>query len=141
MHNDKRFVRSMFGAGAAGFLLKKSAVAELTQAIRVVAAGHMYLSPLITGAVVEDFVGKAADKNEDKTLALSSREREVLQLLAEGKKSHEIAETLHVSIQTVGTHRRHVMNKLGLYSVAELTQYAIREGLVFSNLKTRAISV
>jgi DNA-binding NarL/FixJ family response regulator len=129
MQSDKRFVAAALKAGAAGYLLKDGVSAEVSDAIRAVAAGQTYLSPRIAGVVVEDYVSNlpagAAKAGSD----LSAREREVLQLIAEGKTTKQVAATLHTSISTVETHRRHIMEKLHLFSVAELTKYAIREGL------------
>lgn len=128
MHADKRFVAAMLKAGASGYLLKNCAFAELAGAIRTVAAGQTYLSPRVAGVVVEGYVARAA-AGAPAGSALSAREREVLQLLAEGRPTKQIATQLHTSISTIETHRRHIMERLGLFSVAELTKYAVREGL------------
>ena len=128
MHADKRFVAAMLKAGASGYLLKNCAFAELAGAIRTVAAGQTYLSPAVAGVVVEGYVARAA-AGAPAGSALSAREREVLQLLAEGRSTKQIATHLHTSISTIETHRRHIMERLGLFSVAELTKYAVREGL------------
>ena len=129
MHADKRFVAGMFQAGASGYLLKKGAFRELVQAIRQVAAGQMYLSSEITSTLIEDYVGHLS--SPDSAADLTAREREVLQLLAEGKTAEQIATQLHVSVNTVGTHRHHIMEKLNIHSLPELTKYALREGLTF----------
>ena len=130
MHSDRRFVAEMLKAGAAGYLLKDGAFEELVGAIRTVAAGRTYLSPRIADVVVEGYLRNQAAPSEPTAYAkLSPREREVLQLLAEGKATKEAAAALHLSVKTVETHRRQIMEKLNLYSVAELTKYAIREGL------------
>ena len=126
MHADKRFVRGMLEARASGYLLKECAAAELALAIRTVIVGRIYLSPAITGVVVDDYVGQRADERHR---LLTPREREVLQLLAEGNSTREIAQSLFISVKTVETHRRQIMEKLHIHSVAELTKYAIREGL------------
>jgi DNA-binding NarL/FixJ family response regulator len=126
MHADKRFIRGMLEARAAGYLLKECAAAELALAIRTVVGGRIYLSPAITGVVVEDYVGHRGD---ERRRLLTPREREVLQLLAEGNSTREIAQSLFISVKTVETHRRQIMEKLNIHSVAELTKYAIREGL------------
>lgn len=128
MHSDKRFVAEMLQAGAAGFLQKNCAFRSLVAAIRSVMTGQVYLSPAITGIVVEGFKMHAASTSGENP-ALSPKEREVLQLVAEGRSTKEIADVLAVSIKTIDTHRQHIMDKLGLRSVAELTKYAIREGL------------
>jgi len=129
MHADKRYVSRMLGAGSSGYLLKDCAFKELTDAINSVLANKTYLSPGIMGVVVEDYVRHITRKDDTSQSALSSREMEVLQLLAEGLSTKEIGRKLHISAKTVETHRRHLMEKLNLYSVAELTKYALREGL------------
>jgi two-component system response regulator NreC len=130
MHSDKRFVIGMLRAGAAGYLLKDCASQELANAIFQVAAGKKYLSPEITGVVIDDFLlGGAAEDVATAKSMLSAREREVLQLIAEGWSTKQIASHLYVSIKTIETHRRQIMKKLDLHSIADLTKYAIREGL------------
>lgn len=127
-HADRRYVLAMLEAGAAAYVLKTSAFDDLKRALAAVTAGKRYLSPDITGIVIE--AGLAPDGSELPTgSVLGAREREVLQLLAEGRTSKEIAGSLHISTHTVETHRRNIMHKLGLRSVAELTKYAVREGL------------
>lgn len=128
MHADKRFVTEMLRAGAAGYLQKNCAFKNLVHAIRTVVGGKIYLSPEITGIVVESLRQQAA-LTATEGAGLSPKEREVLQLLAEGCTTKEIADRLNVSGKTVDTHRQHIMDKLGLRSVAELTKYAIRHGL------------
>jgi two-component system response regulator NreC len=127
MHADKHFVRGMLQAGASGYLLKHCASQELVQAIRAVRNHQMYLSPGITELVVEDF--KCATGDASAFSVLSPREREILQLYAEGKISREIAETLHISLKTVEAYRRQIMEKMDFKSFADLIKYAIREGL------------
>ena len=129
MHADKRFVRHMFAAGAAGYVLKGSAFEEVAAAIKTVAAGRIYISPKITDQVLAEYVKQLIKPSAGEESPLSGREREVLQMLAEGQSSRKIAERLHISITTVDTHRKHIMDKLGFRSIAELTKYAIREGL------------
>jgi two-component system response regulator NreC len=130
MHSDKRFVMGMLRAGAAGYLLKDCASQELANAIAQVAAGKKYLSPEITGVVIDDFLqGGSSEEGATVASALSAREREVLQLIAEGWSTKQIASHLYVSIKTIETHRRQIMKKLDLHSIADLTKYAIREGL------------
>jgi len=129
MHSDKRFVAGMFGAGASAYLLKKSAFGELTQAIRAVVAGQTYISPRIAHLVLEDYVRHVPGELRPGSEALTACEREVLLLLVEGLSPEQIAARLHVSVSTVGTHRHHVMEKLGIRSLPELTKYALREGL------------
>jgi two-component system, NarL family, response regulator NreC len=129
MHSDKRFVKGMLKAGAAGYLLKYCASEELITAIQMVMANRVYLSHDITGIVVEDYVQKLVDTDSSAFQALTPREREVLQLLAEGRSTRQIAEALHVSVKTIEVHRKQMMDKLGLQNLAELVKYAIREGL------------
>jgi len=129
MHADRRFVMEMLRAGAVGYLLKDSAFEELARAIRAVAAGQIYLSPGIAGVVVQDYLTPAAAGDRGAYAALTGREREVLQLLAEGRSTKEAALRIHVSDKTIESHRRQIMIKLKIRSVAELTKYAIREGL------------
>jgi len=135
MHSDRRFMTEMLKAGAKGYLLKDGAFEELATAIRSVVSDRVYLSPRIAEVVVDDYVRRADDEQAlDRPPAgafsrLTPREREVLQLMAEGRATKEIALDLKVSIKTVETHRRQMMDKLDIHSVAELTKYAIREGL------------
>jgi two-component system, NarL family, response regulator NreC len=129
IHADRRFVLQMFKAGAAGYLLKDCAFEELTRAIRVVLDGQSYLSPAIAGVVVGQFIRSLLNEDSLESPPLSAREREVLQLMAEGRSTKEIACRLKVSVKTIETHRQQIMGKLQLNSVAELTKYAIREGL------------
>lgn len=129
MHSDKRFVKGMLKAGASGYLLKYCASEELVNAIHMVMANRVYLSHDITGIVVEDYVQKLANSDASAFQTLTPREREVLQLLAEGHSTRQIADTLHVSVKTIEVHRKQLMDKLGLASLADLVKYAIREGL------------
>lgn len=129
MYLDGRFVSEMLNAGASAYLPKKSAATELVAAIRAVVNGKTYLSPEIAGDVVDTHVRTSEKKGDSAFSKLSDREREVLQLLAEGNSVKEIADLLSVSVNTVHTHRQHIMEKLNLHSIAELTKYAIREGL------------
>ena len=130
MHSDRRFVLGMLEAGASGYLLKDCAFAELAGAIRQVMTGNTYLSPKIADVVVKGYLHKTADASPASRLSLTSREREILQLIAEGMSTKEIAAHVFLSIKTVETHRRNIMEKLDIHNVAELTKYAIREGLV-----------
>jgi DNA-binding NarL/FixJ family response regulator len=129
MHSDRRFVAGMLGAEASGYLLKDCAFEELAHAIHTVMSGQVYVSPGIAKTVLEDYARALAGREAAEGPPLSPREREVLQLLAEGKSTKQIARALSLSVKTVETHRAQVMSKLGLHSVAELTKYAIREGL------------
>ncbi len=129
MYSDGRFVRDLLRAGASAYLLKTCGFEELVHAIKVVTAGKDYLSPDITAAVVKDYVQGMELSDSAPAANISNRETEVLQLLAEGKTSKEIASMLGVSVKTVTTHRQNIMDKLDIRSVAELTKYAVREGL------------
>jgi DNA-binding NarL/FixJ family response regulator len=128
MHSDRRFVVNMLKAGASGYLLKDSAFEELAAAIRAVMANKTYLSPGVSDVVIKDYIsGPKPDSSAFSVL--TAREREVLQLMAEGRSTKQIADRLIVSVKTIETHRQQIMNKLNIHSVAELTKYAIREGL------------
>jgi DNA-binding NarL/FixJ family response regulator len=128
-HADRRSVVAMFEAGAKGFVLKAAASEELIRAIVTVAEGGKYLSTGLADMVIEGYVAGTQQTQHDLQCPLASREREVLQLLAEGRTSKEISSELGISIKTVEVHRRHIMEKLKLHSVAQLTKYAVREGL------------
>jgi DNA-binding NarL/FixJ family response regulator len=129
MHYDKQFVSEIFKAGASGYLLKDSAFEELEHAIRIVVDGKTYINPQIASLVVESLVSQSSSPSHKAFSLLTEREREVLQLIAEGKSTKQIAADLNVSTKTVESHRRQVMGKLNIRNVAELTKYAIREGL------------
>ena len=129
IHSNRRFVADMLRAGTSGYVLKECLFDELVQAIRTVVAGGTYLSPRITGVVVEDYVERLSTSPESQLDKLTVREHEVLQLLAEGKSTKQIALELHVSVKTIEANRRQIMDKLDIHSVAELTKYAVREGL------------
>jgi len=124
VHNNADVVRGMLDAGAAGYVHKSAALSELVRAIRDVMQHHVYLSPRITRQALGERAARATPHD-----LLSLRERQVLALIAEGKRSSEIARRLHISTATVEVHRRNIMGKLGLHTVAELTRYAIRQGL------------
>jgi len=121
MNSGRRFVTGMLNAGASGYLTKNCSFEELVSAVRNVVANKKYLSPEISGTVIEETLPTSSP--------LTTREREVLQLLAEGKTVKEIASQLCLSIKTIHTHRKQIMEKLGIHSIAELTKYALREGL------------
>lgn len=130
IHSDRRFVGGALSAGASGYLLKDCAFEELVRAIEAVVGGQTYLSPGIARTVVDGYVRQATGGEGEKVSSLLTvREREVLQLVAEGRTVKEIATTLGLSVKTVETHRGRLMAKLGIRSVAELTKFAIREGL------------
>lgn len=129
MYCDKRFVIEALQAGARGFLPKDSAVDELATAINAVRDGQIYLSTKISGDIITDYLRLLRSTEKSAFTVLTPREREVLQLLAEGKSTKSIAQSLSVSVKTIETYRQQLMEKLEIYSVAELTKYAIREGL------------
>ena len=129
MHHDKQFVSEIFKAGASGYLIKDSAFDELEHAIRIVMSGQTYINPQIASLVVESLVNQSVTPNPKSFSLLTEREREVLQLIADGKSTKQIAIDLNVSSKTIESHRRQVMGKLNVRSVADLTKFAIREGL------------
>jgi len=129
MHADRRYVAGMLGAGATGYLLKDSAFEEVAHAIREIAADRPYVSAKIKDVVIEDYVHQMQRDEAPAESILTDREREVVQLLAEGVSVKEAATRLNLSVKTIETHRQHVMHKLEIHSLAELTKYAIREGL------------
>jgi len=129
MHSDRRFVADMLSAGASGYLLKDCAMEELGRAIRTVISDHVYLCPSVAKIVAEGFVQKPGRSGTTIRTILTPRELEVLQLLVEGKATKEIAFHLNVSIKTVETHRKNISEKLDIHTIAELTKYAVREGL------------
>jgi two-component system response regulator NreC len=126
MHKDPVYVREALRAGARGYLLKDSIDEDFLKAVRAVATGEGFLSPAVSRTVLEDYQQQAQDPLE----LLTTREREVLQMLAEGKVAKEIASELDVSIYTVDAHRGRIMKKLGLRSSTELVRFAMRKGLV-----------
>ena len=129
MNSDRRYVTGILSAGASGYLTKSCSFEELVSAIRTVVANKKYLSPDISGVVIaESLIQSSTDKSKVSSI-LTMREREVLQLLAEGKTVKQIASQLYLSIKTVHTHRKQIMDKLNIHSIAELTKYALREGL------------
>ena len=129
MHDDSRMVLAVLNAGASGYVLKDCSSDELALALRKVMAGKVYVSPDLMNVVVDGLRQRQEQPSEATPVALTARERELVQLLSEGYSSNDVAERLHVSIKTVATHREHVMRKLRVGSVAELTRYALREGL------------
>jgi DNA-binding NarL/FixJ family response regulator len=129
MHTESGFVLGILEAGASGYLLKDAAFEELSVAIKAVLKGQIYLSPAIASVVVRQSLGRLGSRVRSQQANLSKREREVLQLIAEGNSTKEIAATLYVSAKTVETHRKQIMGKLDIHSVAGLTKYAVREGL------------
>jgi two-component system, NarL family, response regulator NreC len=130
MHRDRRYVLGMLEAGASGYVLKDCAFEELAGAIRQVAMGHTYLSPRIADVVVKGYLNKLSDASHAGGVALTPREREILQLIAEGLTTREIGARVYLSTKTVETHRRNILQKLKLRNAVDLTKYALREGLV-----------
>jgi len=128
-YGDHQMIGEMLRAGASGYVLKDAAFAELAIAIHTVIKNKIYLSPSVAGVLVEDYVRGGSNGKASVFTTLSPREREVLQLIAEGKATKSVAASLDVSVKTVETHRRNIMEKLNIDSVAELTKYAIREGI------------
>jgi two-component system, NarL family, response regulator LiaR len=130
---DKRYVMGMLDAGASAYVHKSGGGGDLIQAVDAVMRGRTYLSPEVAGVVVDNCRDKSPDRgaprNGSAFTVLGNREREVLQLVAEGRTSKEIAQRLDISVRTVDVHRRNIMTKLDLHNAAELTRYAIREGL------------
>ncbi len=129
MHSERHFVVEMFKAGASGYVLKDCAFEELITAIQAAVAKKRYLSPGLADIFIKDYVRLLPETELATFSSLSPREREVLQLIAEGKSTREIASALNLSTKTIETHRQQVMEKLNLHSIAELTKCAVREGL------------
>ncbi len=129
MHREQHFVSQMFRAGAHAYVLKHCALEELERAFRCVLSGRKYLSEELADLVIEGYVRNQCDDARDSAQELTAKERNVLQLIAEGKSTKDIADILNISISTTESHRQHIMQKTGLRSVAELTRYAVRIGL------------
>jgi DNA-binding NarL/FixJ family response regulator len=128
-HSGHRFVADVFRAGASGYLLKDCSSDELVSAICAVASGETFLSPKIATIVRDEYLQGSTHMDSSVPPLLTAREREVLQLIAEGKSAKEIAYSFNLSVKTIEAHRQRIMGKLNIHSVAELTKYAIREGL------------
>jgi DNA-binding NarL/FixJ family response regulator len=133
LESDRRFIVEVLEAGAKGYVLKDAFFAELATAIRAVAAGETYLGPKITEMIIKDYLQRIPENLPLTFTSLTTRERELIQLIADGKNTKEIASVFGTSIKTIEVHRHNIMKKLNLYSIAELTKYAVREGL--SSLK------
>lgn len=131
VHSNKCFVSEMLNAGASGYLLKDCASSELVNAIRAVFSNRYYLSPEITNVMINDYKDMLLKEKLSVFSLLTQREREVLQLVTEGQTTKEIAQLLNVSVKTVETYRHQIMEKLDIHSIAELTKYAVKEGLTF----------
>lgn len=128
-HSDRRYVLRMLEAGASGYVLKSGAFDELRRAVEAVRQGSSYLSPRITGLVIDAHLRPVSQPQSSASPTLGPRELEIVQLLAEGYTSPQIGRKLHISTRTVESHRRNIMKKLGVHSLAEITKYALREGL------------
>ncbi len=130
MHSDRRFVAKMLQAGAKGYLLKDCAFEELVDAVNTILSGEMYLSEKISGLIINDYISKIDSiHNLGDRSHLTKREKEILQMIAEGNNTTEIGKYLSVSVKTVETHRKNIMDKLNIHNIADLTKYAVREGL------------
>lgn len=130
MHSDRQFVLEALRAGAKAYILKDASYQELRRAVLDVTTGRVVLSPTITDTVVREYLQHSEHEQRSVYSVLTSRERQVLQMIAEGKSTKGIADDLNLSIKTIESHRKQIMDKLDLRSVADLTRYAIREGLV-----------
>ena len=135
VHNNEEYVLETLRAGASGYLVKKAAPTDLISAIQAAYRGESFLSPSISRTVIDEYLGKTEKVSERDEIygKLTDREREVLQLIAEGRPNREIAELLHISIKTVETHRAHIKDKLNVSSTAELIQHAIRKGFLIKD--------
>jgi DNA-binding NarL/FixJ family response regulator len=134
MHEDRQYVFEALKAGATGYVLKSAAFQDLIAAIETVMSNRNYISPALSDTVMNDYIRRAQGEEKATELGrLSGREREVLQLIAEGKSSAEVGELLHISVRTVDTHRHNIMTKLEIHSIAGLTKFAIRHGLCVLN--------
>ena len=129
MYADRQFAQDMFKAGASGYALKGAGFDELMEAIVAISSGHRYISQPLQEILLDDYLNNLDKLSPASRNALSDREREVLQLLTEGKSNKEIAGILHVTVNTIDAHRKHISDKLGLKSIAELTKYAIAHGI------------
>jgi DNA-binding NarL/FixJ family response regulator len=133
MHENEEFLKNVLKAGAKGYLLKESTGNELILAIRAAHQGNVYLSPPLAARLLPDYLGKPNGKpGESSGPALSGREREILQLLAEGHSNKAIAKSLNLGLQTIETHRKNIMKKLNLHRIADLVRYAVRTGIIKS---------
>jgi DNA-binding NarL/FixJ family response regulator len=131
MYADEDYVTQVMKAGAAGYLLKDSADTDLTQAVNAVAEGKSFLSPAIAKTMLDEYVRHLAERGiTDRYDALSEREREVFQLIAEGRSNKQMAELLFLSVSTIETHRAHIMEKLDVHNAAEMVLYAVRKGVI-----------
>jgi two-component system, NarL family, response regulator NreC len=131
MHSDESYVLRALKAGARAYLMKDSAEADLIRAVRAVSEGKSFFSPSISKMLLEDYMRRLEQRGEEDSYELlTTREREILQLLAEGKSNKDVANLLNVSLYTVETHRAHILQKLGLHTVPDLILYAVRKGII-----------
>jgi two-component system response regulator NreC len=131
MHSDEAYVTRALQAGAKGYMLKDSADQDLLRAVAAVATGQSFFSPAVAKLMLDDYVRRVAGtKTTDRYASLSEREREIFQLVAEGRTNREVAEILTISPATVETHRAHILQKLGVHNTAELVLYAVRRGII-----------
>jgi two-component system, NarL family, response regulator NreC len=131
MHSDEAFITPALQAGARGYLLKDSADTDLIRGVTAVAAGKSFFSPIAAKVMLDDYLRHLAKKGiVDRYEALSEREREIFQLVAEGRSNKEVADLLSISVATVETHRAHILQKLDVHSTAELVLYAVRRGVI-----------
>ena len=131
MHEDETYVFQLLRAGAAGYVLKRAAAQDLVQGVRAAAKGEAFLYPSVARKVVEDYLKRVETGEErERYDGLTTREKEILTLIAQGLSNQQIAEKLYISIKTVQTHRAHILEKLGLHDRTELVRYAIRKGLI-----------
>ncbi|MFM9972351.1 MAG: response regulator [Burkholderiales bacterium] len=140
VHDEKSMIAAVMDSGAAGYLLKDCAYEELIRAVRTVLSRQVYISPGIAGILIQEYRDRKGAERRSVFTELTGREREVVQLIAEGQSTKEIADRLHLSAKTIGTHREHILQKLSLKGTADLTRYAIREGLASLNGLTRGRS-
>jgi DNA-binding NarL/FixJ family response regulator len=138
MHSERQFVAAAFEVGASGYLVKDEPFDEMVGGIRAVMGGRKYLSSGITGTVVDDYVSRLSEDQIPTATELTPREREVVQLVAEGATTKEIAARLNLSGKTVSTHREHIKKKLGIGTIAGLTKYALRHGLTTVDSRDRS---
>jgi len=130
MHTNEEYILQILQAGASGYVIKQAAPAELISAIHAVYAGDSFLSPTVSKTIIDEYLKHASPGVQEEREKLTDREREVLQLIAEGYSNREIADKLQVSIKTVGVHRTNLMEKLEIHNVTDLVKYALRKGII-----------
>ena len=130
MYTNEEYIQQFLQAGASGYVVKQAAPAELMSAIQAVYRGDSFLSPLISRTVIDEYLKRTEPAASSEEAKLTDREREVLQLIAEGYSNREIAQKLQISIKTAGVHRTNLMEKLGIHNVTDLVKYALRKGII-----------